>query len=572
MIMEKYDYRPNVHTEFTAEEEDRFRKLMNKWACSIKGYNRRKFGDELKILDVWDTPIYVSSLDFQCDMRIIEHVYKNYNNEMLEPRTVFTENDFNRWDVCDAPKPFTDGEASFWVPGSRHIEKCVTCNGTKTMKCTSCDNGQLTCVRCNGYRKIKKIGYRTVPCKHCKGTGYQIINESSFTNSVTVDKSKPCMYCHDGENQESYEYYDTCTKCGGTGTTACPICHGTGGITCTTCEGTGKLLYYWVVRQKALAANRKTFIMPYMLSDNDVDKYMAAYDRTDGKLVFKQCNDGISYNKDEFDQQDFTGEALLKLTENLKNTEKTHIVYNEFSTIEIEAKTVKYELDGKEYMCVLQGETWDIFSVKSPISDFMDEIKKDVISLSERGRIGKAWTLTKRLLQFPQAGENELNVKERLEECLKNATVLGKKLSIIIFLLAIFPIFIAQYNNSDYIIVSQWTHWIDNFLHVTHAMDVLVFAAFDVLCMMLFGLIGTPSFLYKHENFFVRMLFGVLFGLASQAVIYLIFFGLRWFGIVSLFDFVFYWLFVIILYAILIIYLIFRFIIKLVVGLFKWIF
>ena len=93
--MEKYDYKPNYQTEFSAEEENRFRKLMNKWACSIKGYNKRKFGNELKVLGVWESPIYVSTLKYQNDNRTIEQIYEKFNNQMIEPRTVFNENDFN---------------------------------------------------------------------------------------------------------------------------------------------------------------------------------------------------------------------------------------------------------------------------------------------------------------------------------------------------------------------------------------------------------------------------------------------------------------------------------------------
>ena len=572
--MEKYDYKPSFQTEFSAEEEDRFRNLMNKWACSIKGYNKRKFGNELKVLGVWETPIYVSTLKYQNDTRTIEHIYEKYNNQMIEPRTVFNENDFNRWDVCKAPEPFSENETAYRVYGSKHIEKCVTCNGSGMMTCPTCDGRRYEiCGRCGGRGVVKSYKYQDVPCSSCKGTGYYIVSEHFFTDTATVDKNRPCSVCNStGHVRKQVECMETCSTCRGSGKVTCSTCLGSGEVTCTTCGGNGKLLFFWVVRQEAFVSTRRFFLLPEQLSESDMDKYMDAFDRTDGKLVFQQCNDGISYDQNEFDQQDFTSQSLVSLAENLQNSAENQIVYNEFKTEEYMAKTVKYELDGKEYICILQGESWDIFSIKSPISDFMDEIKKDVISLSKRGRIGRAWTLAKRLLLFPQAGENERQVKEDLEEYLKNAAGFGKKLSIIIFLLAIFPVFVLQYNNNDYIVMSQWAHWLDGFLHITHAGDVFVFAAFDILCMLAIKLIGTPPFIYKHENFFARMLLGFLFGLACQTVIYLLFFGLRWIGVVAVFDFLFYWIFVIALYAVLIIYMIITFVIKMVVGLFKWIF
>ena len=50
--MADYNYKRNTQTSFNADEEKRFRALMDRWANSTKGYKGEKFGESLKIKDV----------------------------------------------------------------------------------------------------------------------------------------------------------------------------------------------------------------------------------------------------------------------------------------------------------------------------------------------------------------------------------------------------------------------------------------------------------------------------------------------------------------------------------------
>ena len=56
-------------TTFSKEEELRFRKLFNQWAASISGYNRNNLGNELKIVEVYNSPIYRCSITTQYEIQ-----------------------------------------------------------------------------------------------------------------------------------------------------------------------------------------------------------------------------------------------------------------------------------------------------------------------------------------------------------------------------------------------------------------------------------------------------------------------------------------------------------------------
>ena len=52
------NYTQAHQSRFSKEEEKRFRELFNKWGASVEGYNRKTLGDELNIVEVWNSPIY----------------------------------------------------------------------------------------------------------------------------------------------------------------------------------------------------------------------------------------------------------------------------------------------------------------------------------------------------------------------------------------------------------------------------------------------------------------------------------------------------------------------------------
>lgn len=564
--MADYQYTFDKKVEFSAEEDARFRKLMDKWADSIDGYTGKKFGNELLIKEVWDTPVYVSSLKYQNDQRTIEHTYEKYKGQMMEPRTVFDQNGFNRWEVCAAPQPFSENKAAFYVKGSKYVDNCPSCKGSKMINCPTCaGTGSMLCPTCHGSGTVKEMQEERVDCKNCNGKGrtYTTRYDYRYNPAPTITESHICWSCNGRGYTTVKKPKDvTCNKCWGRRQVTCTTCGGSKRIKCSTCDATGKVMYFWLVRQQTFVKERNLFVITPLLSNDEQKKYLKDFDRTDGKVVFKQCNDGISFNKEELERQDLMVKSLMALTNDLKNGADTHITYNEFTIKEYEAKTVKYELDGKEYICILQGSSWDVFSIKSPISDFMDDLKKQVIEYSDQKQYGKAWKVMKRILKFPQAGEKEIKVKKKLEDAMLNSATLGKRLSMVLFILLVFPLFTLPYDNHDYMITAQWTHWLDGFLNVSHALDVLVFCLFDAVCMFI---VDIPALFYKYENAYVRIGLGFVYGLLAQTIFLGIFFMLNWIGIITLFDFVVFWAFMLVFFVIAFLFTI----IKTIIG---WIF
>ena len=69
------NYRDSKKISFSQAEENRFRQLFNDWAKSIEGFNRNNLGKQLKIVEVWDTPIYRGLLKTQYDNRTLKQTY-----------------------------------------------------------------------------------------------------------------------------------------------------------------------------------------------------------------------------------------------------------------------------------------------------------------------------------------------------------------------------------------------------------------------------------------------------------------------------------------------------------------
>ena len=73
------NYRQAQQGKFSKDEEKRFRELFNKWGASVEGYNRKRLGNELRIVEVWDSPIYRGELKTQYDRRILKDDYERIN-------------------------------------------------------------------------------------------------------------------------------------------------------------------------------------------------------------------------------------------------------------------------------------------------------------------------------------------------------------------------------------------------------------------------------------------------------------------------------------------------------------
>ncbi|MBE6335331.1 MAG: hypothetical protein E7066_01435, partial [Lentimicrobiaceae bacterium] len=175
------NYRDSQKISFSKSEENRFRQLFNDWAKSIKGYNRNRLGDQLKIVEVWDTPIYRGLLKTQYDNRTLNNTYERIRGRSFPPRTITSESQIDRWASASYPTTFTNNENKFCIKGSQYIDGCHTCHAT----------GKVTCGKCSGSGTIRVACTAKQVCTKCGGRGgvYVTNRELEYYNTSEGLKS-----------------------------------------------------------------------------------------------------------------------------------------------------------------------------------------------------------------------------------------------------------------------------------------------------------------------------------------------------------------------------------------------
>ena len=223
-------YKNTQKISFTKAEESRLRKLFNQWGASIESYNRNTLGDELKVIEVYDSPIYRVLLRSQYDNRTLKLAQKRINGKVCPPKTIDDELQINRWKILPFAKEFTSAEKSYFVPGSEYITSCHNCWG----------EGRVHCSNCGGDGKIERKVVTTVSCSNCNGRGYneetKYKRESEYYYDYVLKRQairyfdKPytnrvyCPYCHGSGRREDISYKEE----------SCKNCNETGRVLCTT--------------------------------------------------------------------------------------------------------------------------------------------------------------------------------------------------------------------------------------------------------------------------------------------------------------------------------------------------
>ena len=516
------NYRDSQKINFSKSEENRFRQLFNDWAKSIEGYNRNRLGDQLKIVEVWDTPIYRGLLKTQYDNRTLNNTYERIRGRSFPPRTITSESQIDRWASASYPTTFTSQENRICIKGSQYIDGCHTCHAT----------GKVTCEKCSGSGTIRVACTAKEVCTKCGGRGgvyvtnreLEYYNTSEGLKSRYVDKQK----------------YHSCSACSGKGyievpsfrEETCPTCKGSGRVTCHTCVGDAHLVRYWELRQSLYYKVNVDYRFPSQVPLDEVPKIIKLFNNNTPWRVMEKLNiDKENFDKNDLASRPIVGSMLSRMPNKIEHLQHTEVCFNILEACECEAKTVVYEVDRKRYSCLLLGSDWELITVTSPVSDHMDDLKDKVNHYCSMRRFGKAWSVLQKVNKFPQAGSKEAYMQEQLEERMSLMARLGANLAIVLCCILLAPLIYTLYESGFY---APWTDWlIDKFDNTSIGM-LMMSLIFVIYCSMKDCKRSLPKFAYKVASPLRRFLRGFIVGIWNFIIFTIFAILLTYIGVTSL--------------------------------------
>lgn len=499
---------------FSKAEESRFRKLFNQWAASIEGYESKNLGDVLKIIEVYDSPIYRGLIRSQYDNRELENTYKRANKE-CPPRTITSESQINRWKLLSYPTEFTVLKKSYYVPGTEYITNCPECAGS----------GSVRCNRCGGNGRTSRKIVKTVPCKDCGGRGY---NEKIVTKRETEyyydyvrkirtsrEVEKPyterdyCVYCHGSGQREDISYKEE----------SCSDCNAKGYVTCGKCNGEKKMINYWRITHNQYVKRHTDYVFPSMIAQEDALKMRELLNGT----ITWQVVENIRINNEDFNHAELSsrpivGSMLAKLPNTVEHTRHTAICFHNIEVSECEAKTVIYQVDKSQFVCMLIGSEWRLFTVDSPISQRVNDLKEQVNDLCKRHKYGKAWELLQKVNKYPQAGSAEAEMMEQLEERMAMATRFGVNLAMMICATLVAPFIYTLFTQLD--AFAPWSHFLMDKLDITPGAMTLFSFVIIALVAMKYKKVELNESSYKIVSPLKRVFKGFVIGI-KESLFYL---------------------------------------------------
>ena len=542
------NYKNAQKINFAELEEKRFRTLFNKWGASIEGYNRNDIGDKLKIVEVWDSPLYRGILKTQYDQRLLEDTYERISRK--EPTGQYCEEeDIDRWDLVDYPTSFTNTEKAYRVPGTDHIARCYTCLGT----------GTVTCPQCHGSRTIT---YQVTDWKHCSACG----GGGSVTIEETYKVTSSGRY--DGHNYEEGDkiyksHKERCSVCGGKGyveytrtaTKPCDLCNATGLVTCSTCGGDKLMVRYWKLRQTLKTGNVVNYSFPAQITDTDAQKMAKLFNKeTPWKVVENIHIDWEEYKQANLDSRPVVGNMLAQLPKRVKAPNNTTVCFHNLEVCECEALTVVYEIDKKRYVCLLVGPEWKLFTVTSPISDKMDSEKDWVNFYCNMRLYGKAWATLQKVNKYPQAGSKEAIMQEQLEERMAMVTKFGANIGLTICSVLMAPVFYTLYEHINFF--APWTNWLRDFCPLSSSFLMILSVIFVLFTGMLNKESSIPQFTYRVASPISRLALGFLLGICNTLFFSAIMTIIAYIGLLQLFGTAIYYIFYLAAFILLLIFFI----------------
>ncbi len=509
--MEKYINDKSVR--FTAEEEKRFRGLLDQWCDSEKGYDGERFGQKVEIKAVVQSAVYAASVQTQYDERILDRGCQPTNRDFSPTVTDFSQIDV--WSYAGAlPTSFTQDKKSIVVDGSRQTKTCHTCSG----------NGRVTCPTCNGSGHVMKERRIEEPCASCHSNGYvtrpktetywgyrgsKVRYNSGGDGRVhlteTASEKVPCGRCNGkGKIVRTETYRDTCDECGGKGKIPCP-----------TCEGSGRLMHYIFIKKRLYNQTQSRYIVPVMLDPDEQREICGAITPDEWRQLDVYSIERTDSVNCPANQLPIVGNMVNGLLSSITDSSSSKVCFSRLTTLKCDATVVRYEYAGKAYRCALLGPDWRLFAVSSPISDYADKLRKSAIESAEAQDIGSTWKRLKQIRKFSQSSETDRIALEQVENRMALSAYYGKLGGVLLGFFLLFPVltdYLSYYN-----IVAPWTQ----------LLNYVYSPVLDAPCRAVVGLVlsfwivkntwlfKTPRWLYLHNAGAVRVLLGLTWGVLS---------------------------------------------------------
>lgn len=338
--------------------QQKIKSLINEYASRSEGHNYENYGNQIVIQKYALRPVYYVSLHSQYDTRPVKDKQYPYKGGSFAPRKYYNLSDVDVWDFkLLTTSYFARQSESFEVPGSHHVEQCGRCAG----------RGRVTCPQCGGSGDVR--------CSRCDGAGQIRKTRSEYRH--TADK----VYS-DGHREPVYSYvnvtyYETCSNCHGSGRVECNRCQGRGHVQCPVCEGYGQNVHCYAIDQTLDHS-----LATHYFYDADV---MKVQEFVDGKQKYKA--EKLYHNREAFIRKgtyDEDPEIAGKLDSLLgqhsgKTGSNCHILFQEADVCRVDVCWVQYTYKGRTYdgcITVEDGKERFVAGV-SPITELADKLLKE---------------------------------------------------------------------------------------------------------------------------------------------------------------------------------------------------
>jgi len=262
-------------------------------------------------------------------------------------------------------------------------ETCPKCDGDKKYECSSCDGtAKLECGTCSGNGACYTCdGDKKLRCSNCSGTGK--VTDFSFGAALSSDKRRKavksvrCTECRAGKvTCYRCSGQGKCQNCRGKGQLKCEAtgcnrgivdctrCEKTGIITCTTCKGLGKYQEFKVYYQDYINSCYPSFFLEEFAESNASNLSKEKFITKNVELIkFKDESSKVIIDRSNINEK-----LMLEKSFTKSDAINTHLTKNIQQNISNIKSIPFYEMTRSEYMNSGLLEDWGVDKVKECIN------------------------------------------------------------------------------------------------------------------------------------------------------------------------------------------------------------